>query len=64
MEWMIEPATLEIFWTAALGLAIVATSGLCLLALPWSDREIAKVDARFRVSAELSQDSLPLQTLS
>jgi len=64
MELMIDPATAETLWFTAMGLAIVATSGLCLLALPWSDREISKVDALFRVNAELSQESLPLQTLS
>jgi len=63
MDWMIEPATANTLWTLAMGLAIVASGGLCLLALPWSDREIAKVDAAFRAGMESTQESLPLQTL-
>ncbi len=40
---MLEPAFIETLWTiVVVGLLIVA-GGLCLIALPWSEREIRKV---------------------
>ena len=40
---MLEPAFLDTLWTIAVIVLLVVAAGLCLIALPWDEREIRKV---------------------
>ncbi len=64
MELVIQPATINILWTFMTAGALLATAVVTILALPWSDREIAQVDSAFRAVGDITLDSIPARTLS
>jgi hypothetical protein len=63
MSSLFDPALLETIHTLGLASVVLSAAGLSLWALPWSDHEISQVHSTFQASTDLSQDSLPLQTL-
>lgn len=40
---MLEPAFLDTLWTIGVIALLFVAAGLCLIALPWDEREIRKV---------------------
>lgn len=45
-----DPALVELLLSTGLATALLASAGLTIAALPWSDREIAQVDRAARVA--------------
>jgi len=64
MEIVIQPATINMLWTLMTAGALLAAAVLTVLALPWSDREIAQVDQAFRAVGDITLDNIPARTLS
>jgi hypothetical protein len=50
-----SPATVDLVFTLALSTALVAGAALALLALPWTDAEVARAVAGFRGLAARSR---------
>ena len=49
---------------APLTAGVLLTAGVAtLLALPWSNKDITRIDTAFRSVGDITQDSLPLHTL-
>ena len=61
---LLDPATIDLLWTLTATGGLVGLGALTLLALPWTDREIARIDGAFRSMGELNTETVPLQTLS
>lgn len=64
MSALLDPATIDLLWTIAAASSLIGLSAVALMALPWTDREIAQIDAAFRSASEITQETMPLQTLS
>lgn len=47
-----DPATAEMLWTLATSALLLATGGMTLAMLPWSDRDILAVDQSARTLAK------------
>jgi hypothetical protein len=63
MSALLEPATIDLIWTLCTGGVLMGISALALYALPWTDREIAKIDAQFRSVGEISHEGVPVRTM-
>ena len=63
METLINPSLLELFFTCAVGGAILSTAALTLWALPWTDQSIRHVDKALN-PLDLTEEGIPLPTLS
>jgi len=64
MNPIFDPATADLIYTLATALGLIVVSALTLRALPWTDQDIAKLDASFRGLGDITSDSIPLRTLS
>ena len=54
----IDPMTADLIWTVTVSGLVMTAGGITLSMLPWTDREIARVDQTFRALATLpSSDS-------
>ncbi len=62
MSALTHPATLDLIWTLAAAGGLVGLGALTLFALPWTDREIARMDSAFRSMGEVTSESIPLHT--
>ena len=63
MTFPFEPSTIDMIWTLMTAGVLLTAGVATLLALPWSNKDIARVDATFRAVGDITQDSLPLHTL-
>ena len=63
MENLLSPATLELFFTLAVGGTILSAAVVTLCALPWTDRSIRAVDKTLN-PIDVTQEGIPLPTLS
>jgi len=63
MENILSPPVLELFFTFAVGGAVVSAAALTLWTLPWTDRSIRSVDKTLN-PLDLTQEGIPLPTLS
>jgi len=49
----IDPMTADLIWTVTVCGLVLAAGGLTLAMLPWTDKEIARVDRSFRALVTL-----------
>ena len=63
MENLMSPSLLELFFTFAVGGAVLSAAALTLWALPWTDQSIRSVDKAIN-PLDLTQEGIPLPTLS
>ncbi len=63
MENFTNPAVLDLFLTAFIGGSVLATAGLTLWLLPWTDKSIRSIDKTLN-PIDLTQDGIRLPTLS
>lgn len=63
MSTFIDPATIDLVWTLTATGGLMGMATLVLFALPWTDKDIAKMDSAFRAMGEVSADQLPVQNL-
>ena len=49
----IDPMTADLIWTVTVSGLVMTAGGITLSMLPWTDREIARVDQTFRTLATL-----------
>ena len=59
----IDPATIDLVWTLTATGGLMGLATLTLFALPWTDKEIAKMDSAFRAMGGVSPDRVPAQNL-
>lgn len=64
MSALLDPATIDLLWTIAATGGLVGLGALALFALPWTDREITRMDAAFRSMGTVPPKTIPIQTLS
>lgn len=63
METLMNPSVLELFFTFAVGGAVLSAAALTLWALPWTDSAIRNVDKTLN-PLDLTEEGIPLPTLS
>jgi hypothetical protein len=63
MSAFIDPASIDLVWTLTATGGLMGMAALALFALPWTDKEIAKIDSAFRAMGEVSAERLPVQNL-
>ena len=63
MNMLMEPATIDLLWTLMTSGALVSAGVLALIALPWSDQEIAAVDQAVRATGEIGPHGMPVRTV-
>ena len=56
----VDPSLLEALWTGSVATLLLLAGSITLAMLPWSDRELAEVDAAFRGGLSLA----PLRRLA
>ena len=64
MTTLLDPCTTDMLWTLLVMGSLLSAAAITLLALPWSDQELARVDATFRSMGDITQESIPLRTMS
>jgi hypothetical protein len=62
MNMLMESATMDLLWTLMTTGALVSAGVLALIALPWSDQEIAAVDQAFKATSEIGRHGMPVRT--
>ncbi len=64
MSALIDPATADLLWTAIMIGGLFGLSIMTLMALPWSDAEIAQMDTAFRSMGEITTERATARSLS
>ena len=63
MENLTNPALFDLFLTVFVGASVLASAGLALWLLPWTDQSIRTIDKALN-PIDLTQEGIPLPTLS